>query len=141
MARLPLPQKIKIVPAVIPSAGGVAAMTPVEVNGTGYDRVCWIITTGAAAAGATIAAKIQNSVATGGALADITSAASAGLTAAANASKIQVIDHPINHARVFMKVTGAVGVDTFANSVVAILYNGRSFDVATTYATEFVQVV
>jgi len=35
---------------------------------------------------------------------------------------------------------GAVGTDTFANCIIAELYNGRSFPVATSYATEFVQI-
>lgn len=139
-ARTQLPQRIKVVPAVVPSAGAVAAMTAVEVNGTGYDRCMWIIFTGAAEEGATIAAKIQNATSSGGSFADITSAASAGLTDAANASKIHIIDHPIATARPFMKLVGAVGTDTFANAVIAVLYNGKDFPVSTEYATEIVQL-
>lgn len=140
MVRLPLPQKIKVVPAVVPSAGAVATYTPVVVNATGYDRCMWIIATGAAAAGATISFKVQSSSATGGSYADVSGAASAGLTAAANASKIHVLDMPVDPAKPFMKAIGAVGTDTFANCIIAIPYNGQNFPVATTYATEFVQI-
>jgi hypothetical protein len=136
----PLPQKIKVVKAVVPSAGAATTITPVEVDGRGYSRAMWILATGAAATGATIAAKIQNSATAGGSLADITSAASAGLTAAGNASKIHVIDHPIASARPYMKLTGTVGVDTFANACICILYNGIALPIDTAYATEFVQV-
>ncbi len=141
MARLPDPQKSKIVLAVAPSAGAVATYTPIEVDGTGFDRVKWIIATGAAGAGAsTISFKVQSSATTGGTFADVSGAASAGLTKAANASKIQVYDMPVDPAKPFMKAVGAVGTDTFANCIIAELYNGRSFPVATSYATEFVQI-
>ena len=141
MARLPDPQKSKIVLAVAPSAGAVATYTPIEVDGTGFDRVKWIIATGAAGAGAsTISFKVQSSATTGGTFADVSGAASAGLTKAANASKIQVYDMPVDPAKPFMKAVGAVGTDTLANCIVAELYNGRSFPVATSYATEFVQI-
>jgi len=140
MARLPDPQKSKLVLAVVPSAGAVATYTPIVVDGTGYDRVKFIIATGAAAAGATISFKVQSSATNGGSYADVSGAASAGLTAAANASKIQVYDIPVDPAKPFMKAVGAVGTDTFANCIIAELYNGRSFPVATTYATEFVQL-
>ena len=136
MARLPDPQKSKIVLAVAPSAGAVATYTPIEVDGTGFDRVKWIIATGAS----TISFKVQSSATTGGTFADVSGAASAGLTKAANASKIQVYDMPVDPAKPFMKAVGAVGTDTFANCIIAELYNGRSFPVATSYATEFVQI-
>ncbi len=141
MARLPDPQKSKIVMAVEPSAGAVATYTPVVVDGTGFDRVKWIIATGAAGAGAsTMSFKVQSSATSGGAYGDVSGAASAGLTKAANASKIHVVDMPVDPAKPFMKAVGAVGTDTFANCIVAELYNGRSFPGATTYATEFVQI-
>lgn len=138
-----LNDKVKIVSAVVPSAGAAQAMTPVEVNCTGFDRVMYVLYTGAAAAGATIAFKVQDAATSGGALADLANAASAGLTKAANENKIHIYDVPVNPARLFQKVTGAVGTDTFANSVIAILYKANSsaaqhYPIATTYATEAV---
>lgn len=133
-----LPDKIKIVSAVVPSAGAATTMTPVEVDGSGYGRVAWVLSTGAAATGATIAYKIQSSATTSGSFADVTSAALTGPIAATGASKQFVIDMPVNPARPFMKIVGAVGTDTFANSSIAILYRGVSYPVDTAYASEIV---
>ena len=142
MARIPLAQKIKVVKASVPAVTAIGAVAPVEVNGTGYDRCMWIISFGAGGAGAsTCSGKIQDAATTGGALVDITSAASAGYTKAGHASTVNVIDHAVNSARPFMKFTGTVATDTLATCVTAILYNGRNFPVATAYATEFIQVV
>ena len=141
MARLPDPQTSKIVLAVAPSAGSVATYTPIVVDGTGFDRVKFVIATGAAGAGnSTMSFKVQSSATSGGSYADVSGAASAGLTKAANASTIQVYDIPVDPAKPFMKAVGAVGTDTLANCIIAELYNGRSFPVATSYATEFVQL-
>lgn len=130
--------KVKIVNAVVPTAGAVAALTATEVDGTGYSRVMWVLSTGAAAAGATLAFKIQSAAATGGSFADVTDADFTSLEAASGASKQYVLDMPVNPAKPFMKVVGAVGTDTFANSCIAILYKGTSYPVATTYAAEAV---
>jgi hypothetical protein len=130
---------VKIVPAVVPSAGSVAALTAVEVDGTGYNRVLWVLQTGAQAVGGTLSFKIQNAAATGGSFADQTSAALVSLGASAG-SKIYTLDAPVDPTRPFMNVVGAVGTDTIANSVIAILYKGSSYPVATTYATQAVVV-
>jgi len=136
-----LSDKIKIVSAVVPTVGAVAAMVPVEVDGTNYDRAMYILEVGAGGAGAsTITFKIQDAATAGGALVDLSGAVSAGLTKAANANKIHVYDVPVNPLRPFQKVTGAVVTDTLANGCVCILYKGRNYPVATTYATEAVVV-
>jgi hypothetical protein len=132
--------KIKIVAAVVPSAGAVAALTPVVVDGTGgFDRCMVVFQTGAAASGATFDAKLTESAASGGTYADITSAALTQVEAASGASKVYFIDVPLNSAKPYIKVSGAVGTDTFANSAVAILYRGDSYPVAS-WATEGVTV-
>ena len=101
----------------------------------------FVIATGAAGAGnSTMSFKVQSSATSGGSYADVSGAASAGLTKATNASTIQVYDIPVDPAKPFMKAVGAVGTDTLANCIIAELYNGRSFPVATSYATEFVQL-
>lgn len=138
MRNTQIADKFKIVNAVVPTVGAVAALTATVVDGTGYKRCQFVLSTGAAAAGATIAFKIQSSDATGGAYADVTSAAFASITAAAGASKQFVLDMPVDPAKPFMKVVGAVAVDTFANSCAAVLYRGINYPVATTYATQAV---
>jgi len=115
----------KIVQAAIPTAGSVASITCAEVNCAGFDRVCYIIDTGAAgAAGSTLNFKIQEAAATGmGSAADITGAA---LTEVAGSAPnlVYAIDVPVNPAKPFQKAVGAVGTNTFANGAVAILYRG-----------------
>lgn len=129
----------KVVPAVVPSAGAAAALTPVEVDGTGFSRAMFIIGTGAAAAGAKLNAKIQKSAASGGALADITSAALTEVLAATGASKCYVIDVAIDPDKPYMKITGAVTVDAFANGAVCVLYNGTGWRPVSAPATEVVK--
>lgn len=115
----------KIVPAIVPTAGSVAAITAVEVNCTGFDRVCYILGTGAAASGATLTLKVQEAAATGmGTPADVTGAALVNLAAATGASKVFGIDCRVNPAKPFQILVGAVGTQTFANGAVAILYEG-----------------
>lgn len=130
-----------IVPAVVPTAGGVAALTATVVDGTGFGRACFIIATGAAAAGATIDAKIQESLTSGGAYADHATATDVTqLVAATGASKVVAIDMSINPAKCFMKIVGAVGTDTFANSAICILYGGTG-TIPKTAAASFKQAV
>ncbi len=123
-----LVDKIKTVMAVVPVSVGVGAVTPVEVDGRGYDRCLWTVICGAGGAGAsTLSFKIQDAATTGGALADLTDAASAGMTKAAHASKIAFqLDAPINPARPYMKVTAAVGTDTLVVGAIAQLYKANA---------------
>lgn len=116
-------QNCKVVPAVIPSAGSVAALTPVEVDGRGWSRALFITATGAIAATGTLDVKIQKAATSGGALADCTGAALTQIVTA-GASKVYGIDVTVDSAKPFMKVTGAVGTDTAANAIVCILYGG-----------------
>jgi len=139
MRNTQLGDKVKIVNAVVPSAGAVAAMTAIAVDGSaGFDRVMFVLSTGAAAAGATLDLKITSSATSGGAYADVAGAAITQLAAATGASKQFVIDMPVADAKPFFKVSGAVAVDTFANSTIAILYKGANYPVSTAYATQIV---
>jgi hypothetical protein len=133
-----LPDKIKIVKTVVPSAGAAAGMTEIEVDGSGYSRVAWVVFTGAAATGATLDFKIQSATATGGSMGDVAGAALTQVLAASGASKVFVIDMPVDPAKPFMIPVGVVGTDTFANSAVAILYRGVSYPVDTAWATQIV---
>ncbi len=115
----------KVVPAVVPTAGSVASLTPVEVDGRGFSKALFIFALGAIAATGKFNAKIQKAATAGGALADCTGAALTEITAA-GASKVYAIDVTIDPAKPFMKVTGAVTTDTAANSCVCVLYNGST---------------
>lgn len=135
-----LPTNMKVVMAVAPTAGGTGALTATEVDGRGFDRVLFVLSTGAAGTGATLTPKIQSSATSSGSFADVTSAAFTQLTAAAAASKQFVIDMPVNPARPFMNVVGTIGTQTMANSCVAILYRGGNYPVDTAYATQLVSL-
>jgi hypothetical protein len=116
--------RCKIVPAILPTAGAATDITAAAVTCTGFDRVCYILATGAAGTGATIDLKVQEATVVGmTSAADITGAALTQI-AAAGASLIYAIDVPVNPAKPFQILVGAVGTETFANGAVAVLYEG-----------------
>lgn len=133
-----LTQNMKVVPAVIPQAGAVNPLTPVEVDGRGYDKALFIFATGAAAAGAKFNAKIQKAPSSGGDLVDVTDAALTEVLAASGASKALTIEVTIDPANPFMKITGEVTVDTFANSAVCLLHGGSGIYPKSAPATQAV---
>lgn len=133
-----LPDKIKVVQTVVPTAGAAAGMTETEVDGSGFSRVLWVVSTGASATGATIDFKIQYATATGGSFSDVTSAVLVQVLAATGASKTFMIDMPVSPTKPFMIPVGVVGTDTFANSGIAILYRGTRYPIDTTYATQLI---
>jgi len=134
-----LSDKIKIVNAVVPSAGAAGAMTAIVVDGTGYDRCMFVLTTGAATAGGSGTFKIQSSATSGGSYADVSGAALANL-ADTDGSKQFVVDMPVNSAKAFMKVVGTTVTQPIANSTIAILYRGLAYPVDTAYAGEAVVI-
>ena len=134
-----LSDKIKIVNAVVPSAGGAGAMTAVAVDGTGYDRVMFVLSTGAATAGGSGTFKITSSATTGGAYTDVAGAALTNL-ADTDGSKQFVVDMPVAAAKPFFKVAGTTVAQPIANSTIAILYRGKTYPVATSYAGEAVVI-
>lgn len=128
--------KMKVVLAVVPYAGGAGAMTPVEVAGAGFSRAMFIIQTGAATATGKLDAKIQKSATTGGALSDVTDAVLTQVDDTGG-SKVYIIDVKIDPAKPFMKVTGSTSTAAVANACVCVLYRGVN-TVASTYATQLV---
>lgn len=134
-----LSDKIKIVNAVVPTVGSAGAMTATVVDGTGYDRCMFVLTTGAATAGATGTFKIQSSATSGGSYADVSGAALTNL-ADTDGSKQFVVDMPVDPAKLFMKVVGTTVTQPIANSTIAILYRGLAYPVDTAYAGEAVVI-
>lgn len=131
---------VKIVPAVVPYAGGAGSMTAVVVDGSGgYDRVCFILYTGAATATGTLTWKIQSSATSGGSYADGTSATFTSLDDTGG-SKVYLCDIAVDPAKQFMKVVGATATAAIANASLAVLYRGDTFPVDTSYATQLVTV-
>ena len=99
--------RCKIVNSIVPVSSNTA-LTETEIDCTGFDRVCHIITVGAMATGATLDYKVQEAAATGmGSAADISGAALTQIAAATGASKVYAIDIPVNPAKPFQKAVGA----------------------------------
>ena len=116
--------RCKIVPSIVPVSSNTA-LTETEIDCTGFDRVCHIITIGAMATGATLDYKVQDAAATGmSGAADVTGAALTQVLAASGASKVYAIDMPVNAARPFQKAVGAAGTDVVLVGAVAVLYEG-----------------
>jgi hypothetical protein len=131
---------VKVVPAVEAWDGAIGNITPVEVDGRGFDRAAYLIQLGTAGAGGKLNAKIQEAATAGGALTDITGAALAEVTKAAGDGKVEVIDVPINPAKPYQKVTGATAAGAFPNAVVCVLYRGSGTFPATQVAVQVVEV-
>lgn len=116
--------RCKIVNSIVPVSSNTA-LTETEIDCTGFDRVCHIITVGAMATGATLDYKVQEAAATGmGSAADVTGAALTQIAAASGASKVYAIDMPVNAARPFQKAIAAAGTDVVVSGAIAILYEG-----------------
>jgi nitrogen regulatory protein PII len=127
----------KIVPAILPTAGAIAAFTASEVDGRGYDRAMFVFSLGTAAAGGTFDAKLTDDVATGMATAaDYAGAALAQVLKAAGDGKIEIIDVPIKAARPFMLLAGSVGTGAWPNSAICILYRGSKMNPPTQVAVQ-----
>lgn len=137
MRNTQLADKIKIVNAVVPSAGGAGTMTAVAVDGTGYDRVMFVLSTGAATSGGSGTFKITSSATSSGSYTDVSSAALANL-ADTDGSKQFVIDMPVSKTKAFFKVAGTTVTQAIANSTIAILYKGTNYPVSTAYAAQIV---
>ena len=114
----------KIVPSIVPVSSNTA-LTETEIDCTGFDRVCHIITVGAMASGATLDYQVQSAAATGmSGAADVSGAALTQIAAASGASKVYAIDMPVDPAKPFQKAVGAAGTNTVLVGAVAVLYNG-----------------
>ena len=132
---------VKTVAAIVPAIPESGAFTATEVDTTGgYDRIQFIVQTGAVSAGSTLTCKVQNAITSGGTLADVTSAALVALDSS-DASKVFVIDVPVSNSRPFYKLVGTAGVSTVAVSAVANLYKGtKTLPPDAAFATQLIVV-
>lgn len=116
--------RMKIVQSVAPVTSNTA-LTEVEINCAGFDRVCHIINVGAMTASGTFDYKVQEDSATGMAnAADVTGAALTQVTASSGANKVYAIDLPVNPAKPFQKAVAACGTANVTVGAIAILYEG-----------------
>jgi hypothetical protein len=119
----------KAVPAIAPTiavASG-AAWTAVEVNATGYDRVCYVINFGAMTTGPSISElEVQEATSTGGTFTNLYTATETYGSAAISTDTV-VVDVPVTYTSPFQKLMGTMGTDGDAATIisaVAVLYHG-----------------
>lgn len=136
MRNTQLSTQMKVVNANIPTATGTALASTV-VDGTGFSRCMYVLSTGAAGTGATLDMKITESATSGGSYADITSAALVQL-ADTGGSKLYTISVPVNPAKPFQQTVLTAAVGTFACVCTAYLFRGVAYPVDTAYATQAV---
>ena len=116
--------RCKIVNSYVPVSSS-GALTEIEIDCTGFDRVCHVIHVGAMASGSTLDYKVQEAAATGmSGAADVTGAALTQITHTAGGSKVYAIDMPVNPAKPYQKAVAAAAVDAVVSGAIAILYEG-----------------
>ena len=120
---------VKPVMAIEPVSKNNAAIVATAVNGTGYDRCCFLIMTGAVAATAGVTVRVQESAASAGTYANrTTNAALALFSGTASSGKIFSLDVGVNSAKPFMKLYGTCGTAATLHGAVALLYRGTTPD-------------
>ncbi len=113
-----------IVKAVVPIEGTTGhAVTATEVNASGFARCAFLIMTGAMDANCVLECKAQQAATSGGTFANITSAALTNVTSA-GASKVYLIDLPVNESYPYLKLAATCGTAQGVFAALAVLYNG-----------------
>jgi hypothetical protein len=115
--------RTKIVQSYLPVTSATA-LTEVEIDCRGFDRVCHIITVGAMTATGTLDYKVTEAASTGGEATDITGAALTQVLAESGGSKVYAIDVPVNPAKPFQIAVAAHGTANVTSGAIAILYEG-----------------
>ena len=128
----------QVAKALAAHIGTAGTMTATAVNASGYDRVLYVVQTGAATATATLDCKMSESATTGGTYANV---AASALTQVADTGggQMHTIDVPVNAAKPFQKLVLVTGTAAFVNAAVAILYGGNH-QVPTQGATQAIVV-
>lgn len=129
----------KVVMASVPHIGTAGTMTATAVDGTGFDRACFVIAIGAMENTATLNAQITDCDTTGG---SYTNTAGTALTQIADTggSKIHTIDVPVKAGRPFMKTLIVTGTAAAVNSAICILYRGSKLTGVATGATQAITI-
>jgi len=106
--------------------------TATAVDARGWSRALWVISVGAMAATAVIDMEVQQSNASAGTYADVTSAALVDVTSA-GANEVYLIDHAISGSYPYLKLAGTCRTARATVSAVCVLYgrNGLLRDTAT----------
>lgn len=114
---------VEVQQAVIPATKSTGAITPIVVDGSGFDRIRYVVELGAFGASAGFDAEITESATSGGTYTIIASSGMTAVTAAA-ASKVVLIDVPVNGSKPFQKVRATATTQTVGMSAIALCYAG-----------------
>lgn len=123
-------------PAIAPTSGASGAIVGLPVNGTGYDRVCFIFGAGAPTATATLDAKVWESATSGGTYTSRASASLTQMTSGVATSTCATIDLSVDSAKPWLKISGSIGTSTWPLSAVAVTYRPSAPQPPGTYKSQ-----
>jgi len=133
---------VKPVIAVVPVSKSGAAIAATAVDGTGYGRCGFLFLVGTVATGGGVSCSVTESDASGGTYAQKTTTAALTDFGTTGASKVYILDVPINSAKPHMKLYGTCGTAAVLHGAVALLYgkNGVLADPnLATFAAQYVR--
>ena len=128
--------------AVVPVSKTGAAIAATAVDGTGYGRCAFLFLTGAVATGGGVSCSETESATSGGTYAQKATTAALTDFGTTGASKVYILDVPVNSDKPYMKLYGTCGTAAVLHGAVALLYgrNGVAADPnLATFVAEYVR--
>ena len=128
--------------AVVPVSKTGAAIAATAVDGTGYGRCAFLFLTGAVATGGGVSCSVTESATSGGTYAQKATTAALTDFGTTGASKVYILDVPVNSDKPYMKLYGTCGTAAVLHGAVALLYgrNGVAADPnLATFVAEYVR--
>ena len=119
---------VKAVPAIVPVSKSAAAIVPVEVDGNGFNRACFLISVGAFGTGAGMTCRVNEAATSGGSQSAHSPSTSLTTVTSTSTGKVLAIDIGINSTKPYMKLYGTCGTAAILHSAVCLLYNGNLQD-------------
>jgi len=116
---------VKPAMAVVPVSKSGAAIAATAVDGTGYNRCAFLFLVGTIATGGGVSCSVTESATSGGTYAQKATTAALTDFGTTGASKVYILDVPINSSKPHMKLYGTCGTAAVLHGAVALLY-GRN---------------
>jgi len=133
---------VKPAMAVVPVSKSGAAIAATAVDGNGYNRCAFLFLTGAMGEGAGVSCSVTESATSGGVYTPKATTAALTDFGTTGASKVYILDVPINSDKPHLKLYGTCGTAAVLHGAVALLYgrNGVAADPnIATFAGEYVR--
>lgn len=133
---------VKPAMAVVPVSKSGAAIAATAVDGSGYGRCAFLFLTGTVATGGGVSCSVTESATSGGVYAQKATTAALTSFGTTGASKVYILDVPINSAKPHMKLYGTCGTAAVLHGAIALLYgkNGVLADPnLATFAAQYVR--